>query len=204
MIYSGVDPVPFQRVAAPDRRSDRPVIGTVAVLEERKGHRFLLEAAALLKRRGHQLTYRFAGEGSQRGRLEEMVAKLGLQEEVVFVGFVSDPAAFLSTIDLFALPSLYEGLGVAVLEAMAASKPVIASRVGGLPELVEDRITGILVPPKDSEAFARAISELVSEKGLAREMGAKACKRIQDHFTLEKMAKRNEQYYYDLLRGPAR
>ncbi len=200
VIYSGVDPVQFRRIPAAEGKSGRPVIGTAGVLEERKGHRFLLEAAALLKRQGHQLTYRFAGEGSERGRLEEMVTKLGLQEEVVFVGFVLDIPAFLSTIDVFTFPSVQEGLGVAVIEAMAASRPVIASRVGGLRELVQDQVTGILVPPKDSQALAQAISQLVSQNAVAQKMGARAWERVQEHFTMEKMARRNEEYYYELSR----
>ncbi len=201
VIYSGVNPALFRRIPAPGGSPGRPVIGTVAVLEERKGHRFLLEAAALLKRQGHRLSYRFAGEGALRGRLEQIVAKLGLQEEVTFLGFVSDVPAFLSEIDIFVLPSIYEGLGVAVLEAMAASRPVIASRVGGLSELVEDQITGILIPPGDSLALARAISQLVSEIELAQKMGARGWERVQDTFTVEKMAKKNEEYYHELVYG---
>ncbi len=202
IIYSGVDPALFQPTAPVGERPGPLVIGTAAVLEERKGYAFLLEAAALLKSQGHRLAYRFAGEGSQRERLEKLVMKLGLKEEVFFAGFVSDVPAFLSTIDIFALPSVNEGLGVAVLEAMAAGRPVVASRVGGIPELVEDRITGVLVPPEDPQALAEAISQLASEKPLAQEMGAKGCKRVHERFTLEKMARRNEKYYYELLYGP--
>ncbi len=199
VIHSGVDVVRFRRAEPAPRQSDRPVIGTVAVLEERKGHRVLLEAAAILKGQGCRLAYRFAGEGSERRHLEEAVSKLGLQEEVAFLGFVSDIPAFLGAVDVFALPSIYEGLGVAVLEAMAAGKPVVASSVGGIPELVEDQITGILVPPKDAQALAKAIAQLVSRETAARKMGTRASERVQDHFTLEKMAKKNEEYYYELV-----
>ncbi|MBI4489223.1 MAG: glycosyltransferase family 4 protein, partial [Deltaproteobacteria bacterium] len=103
-------------------------------------------------------------------------------------------------IDIFILPSLYEGLGVAALEAMAAGKPVIASRVGGLPELVDDQVTGLLVPPKDSWALARSISQLLSQKGLVQEMGTRASERVQQHFTMEQMARKNEEFYYEILR----
>jgi glycosyltransferase involved in cell wall biosynthesis len=198
VIHSGIDPAPFER-ARVGRKSGPPVIGTVAVLEERKGHRFLLEAAALLKRQGHRLNYRFAGAGSERKRLENMAVELGLKEEVVFAGFVSDMPSFLSTIDVFVLPSIHEGLGVAVLEAMAAGKPVVATRVGGLPELVDDRVTGLLVPPKDSSALASAISHVISQSGLKQEMGAQAWKRVQRDFTAERMAERNEEFYYEIL-----
>lgn len=199
VIHSGIDPAPFREGHTSRVNSHLPVIGTMAVLEERKGQRFLLQAAALLKQRGHRLEYRFAGAGSEREQLREIAVGLGLGEEVSFVGFVSDAPAFLSTIDIFVLPSLYEGLGVAVLEAMAAGKPVVATRVGGIPELVHDQVTGFLVPPKDPEALAGAISRLVSQEGLLQEMGSKARERIQRCFTVEQMAKKNEDYYYELL-----
>jgi glycosyltransferase involved in cell wall biosynthesis len=203
VIYSGVDPAPFAEARKAVYGSEVPVIGTVAVLEERKGHRYLLEAAAHLKRQGHRLTYRFAGEGSRREELQGLVRELGLQEEVSFLGFVSDIPSFLASIDLLVLPSLYEGLGVSVLEAMAAGRAVVASRVGGLPELIEDSITGLLVPPKDSSALARAIAALVFQRSRMKEMGEKAWKRVEQNFTMERMAKQNEEYYYELLRGCA-
>ena len=204
VIHSGIDPELFASAWGERKRQGPPVIGTVAVLEERKGHRFLLEAAALLKQEGHRLLYRFAGDGSQREYLKETAIGLGLKEEIAFEGFVSEISNFLSAVDVFVLPSLYEGLGVAVLEAMAAGRPVVATRAGGLPELVEDRVTGFLVPPGDSGGLARAIAQLVSREGLAREMGLSARERVQRHFTVGRMAKKNEDYYYELLGDPKR
>lgn len=115
------------------------------------------------------------------------------------MGFVADIPDFLSRIDIFVLPSLYEGLGVAVLEAMAAAKPVVASRVGGLPELVADRETGFLVPPGDAAALADSIGRLVPEQILMDAMGERGRERVEQLFTLERMAARNEEFYYDLL-----
>lgn len=198
VIHSGIDPAPFQRGVEARAGSGEKVIGTVAVLEERKGHRFLLEAAALLKARGQRVRCRIAGEGSQREALEKMVRDLGLQEEVVFLGFVSDIPRFLSSVDIFVLPSVYEGLGIAILEAMAAGKPVVASRAGGIPELVTDQVTGLLVPPKDPLALAQAIARLLSQNGLVRLMGDKGRAEVFDHFTMEQMAKKNEDYYYEM------
>lgn len=198
VIHSGIDLAPFQKVQRASSNSNLPVIGTVAVMEERKGHRFLLEAAALLKQQGHQLSYRFAGDGSQRERLQKIALGLGLQQEVTFEGFVSDIPNFLSAIDILVLPSLYEGLGVAVLEAMAAGKAVIATRVGGLPELVHERVTGLLVPPSDPQALAQSIAQLVSLRHVVQRMGSKARERVQQYFTIEQMAKKNEDYYFEL------
>lgn len=199
VIHSGIDPAPFERQQAPRSDCSTVMVGTVAVLEERKGHRFLLEAAALLKRQGRRLRYRFAGAGSQRQRLQQMAAELGVQEDVEWAGFVGDVPGFLSGIDIFVLPSLYEGLGVAVLEAMAAARAVVATRVGGLPEIVEDKVTGLLVPGRDAPALAEAIATLAASENLRGQMGEKGRGRVRDCFTQEQMAKKNEDYYYELL-----
>jgi glycosyltransferase involved in cell wall biosynthesis len=199
VIYSGVDPEPFQALTAPSGDSSPLVIGTVAVLEERKGHRFLLEAASHLKRYGQKVRYRIAGDGAQKERLHELTRKLGLHEQVEFLGFVTDVPGFLSSIDIFVLPSLFEGLGVAVLEAMAAARPVVASDVGGLRELVADGESGLLVPPGVASSLAQALLTLIAEKNLIREMGKNGRARVREHFTMERMARQNEDYYYELL-----
>lgn len=199
-IPSGIDLARFNLVDSKKLTFREPlVIGSAAVLEARKGHEFLLEAAALLKADGVNLSYQIAGAGPLRQQLELQAAHLGLQEEVQFLGFVDNISKFLADIDILVMPSLYEGLGVAVLEAMAAGKPVIASRVGGLTESVADGITGILVPPANATALAQAIAKLVHARSLAREMGHQGRERIERHFTLEQMAAANEAYYYELL-----
>jgi glycosyltransferase involved in cell wall biosynthesis len=200
LIHSGIDPRPFEAAASDrDVHPDRIVVGMTAVMEERKGHRFLLEAARRLKVRGRQIGYRLAGEGSLRKSLEETTVQLGLKEDVQFLGFVSDIPAFLSNVDIVVLPSLFEGLGVSVLEAMAAGKAVIASRVGGLGELVIDGATGFLVAPRDVEALAGAISKLAGDSFMIRDMGQKGRERLKENFTMEQMAKKNEDHYYGLL-----
>jgi glycosyltransferase involved in cell wall biosynthesis len=200
LIYSGIDARLFESAANPPARPrERIVVGVAAVLEERKGHRFLLEASRRLKDRGCRIRYRFAGEGPLRKSLEETAARLGLQDDVEFLGFVADIPGFLAAVDIVALPSLFEGLGVSVLEAMAAGKAVIASRVGGLAELVIDSETGLLVAPRDVEGLANAIAKLAGDKVLIQELGRKGAERLQAHFTMERMAQSNEAYYYRLL-----
>jgi len=132
-----------------------------------------------------------------------MVQTLGLGEDVSFVGFVKDVPKFLSSVDVLVLPSLFEGLGVAALEGMAAGKPVVATRVGGLVESIVDGETGFLVPPRDGVALAAAIERLVEDRFLARAMGRKGAARVLSHFTIEQMARQNEAYYYALLDGTA-
>jgi glycosyltransferase involved in cell wall biosynthesis len=202
LIHSGIDLQKLQRRGRNTTLTrDGPVIGTAGVLEERKGHRYLLQAAAVLKRQGVRLKCRIAGEGALRGDLQRRALELGIGEDVEFVGFVGDIYEFLSTIDIFVLPSLYEGLGVVVLEAMGAGKPVVASRVGGIVDSVVDSTTGFLVVPGNDEALAGAIGKLIDDPALAEVMGARGAERVREKFTMEAMAEKNEAYYYDLLRA---
>ena len=199
LIRSGIDVGRFAP-AGNNAGADRVLtIGTLAVLQERKGHRFLLEAVAELKVRGVKPVCLLAGTGSERKELEEMAARLGLAEEVKFLGFVADTPAFLAGVDIFVLPSLAEGLGVAALEAMAAGKAVVASRVGGLTDVITDGLTGFLVPPRDSKALSDAIAKLIADPSRARAMGRSAAAHVRKHFTVERMAAGNEVYYYELL-----
>jgi glycosyltransferase involved in cell wall biosynthesis len=199
LIHSGIDVTQFATRICAGRSAQTPIIGCIAVLEQRKGHRFLLEALAWLKARGVKLRCVLAGEGPERPLLEKMAVRLGLHQEVVFSGFIDDTPAFLADVDVFVLPSLYEGLGVAALEAMAAGKPVVASEVGGLAELIKDGITGLLTPPRDVQALGAAIAKLVENPNLARALGQRASIHVREHFAVERMAARNEAYYYELL-----
>ena len=160
----------------------------------------MFEAAALLKARGLKVRYDIAGQGRRLAQLEAEVTRLGLCDQVRFLGFVNDTAEFLAGVDLLAMPSLYEGLGVAALEAMAAGRPVVASRVGGLAEAVLDGTTGLLVPPRNAVALADAIAKLASSQALAQAMGKQGRDRVCRDFSLENMAGQNESYYYDLVR----
>jgi len=203
-ISSGIDPDKFfTGIGIPAGADDFFVVGCLASLEERKGHRYLLEAAALLKSSGLKIRYEIAGDGPKRAELEAEVARLGLHDEVRFLGFVTNTVEYLAGVDLLTMPSLYEGLGVAALEAMAAGRAVIATRVGGLTESVIDGVTGFLVPPRDAAALARAIAELVRSRSLAQAMGSCGRERVRREFSLENMARQNESYYYELVGVPS-
>lgn len=199
MIPSGVAPAPYEHIPPPTGARAPFVVGTAAVLEQRKGIKFLLEAAAELKRRGRRLHYRIAGRGWEKNNLMNLARNLEVDGDIEFLGFVSDMPSFMASIDIFVLPSLFEGLGVAALEAMAAARPVVASAVGGLKDVVVDGDTGLLVPRGDSGSLARALDELVQSPGLVRSMGEKGRARLREHFTMERMARANEDFYYDLL-----
>jgi glycosyltransferase involved in cell wall biosynthesis len=148
---------------------DAVAVVVLGALVRRKGHAVLLAAAARL---GDAAAVRwvFCGAGEERTALEAAAAPLG--DRVVFAGFRDDVGACLAAADVVALPSLQEGLGVAALEAMAAGRPVVASRVGGLAEAVADGETGLLVPPGDAAALATALGRLVAEPALRERLGA--------------------------------
>lgn len=174
-----------------------PLVCVTATLAECKGVRYLIEAAAILKSNGNPVHLIIAGDGDQRANLEQLTRDLGVSAS--FIGFCPDMPPILASIDVFAMPSLSEGLGVAVLEAMAAGKPVVASAVGGLKESVVDGVTGFSIPPRDSQALADGIAKLVSNPTLAAEFGSAGRARARAEYSLEYMARSNEALYYELV-----
>ncbi|HEX9454004.1 MAG TPA: glycosyltransferase family 4 protein [Candidatus Binatia bacterium] len=200
LIPSGIEPKLFASLPPSRLHGDgETVFGSVGVLETRKGHRLAIEALAALKLKGIKVRYRLAGDGNLRQELERQALQLGVSDQVSFAGSISDTSTFLGEIDIFVMPSLFEGLGVAALEAMAAAKPVIASRVGGLAETVVDGETGLLFPAADVSALAAAMATLAGDSQRALALGIKARQRVLQHYTLEQMARRNESLYYELL-----
>ena len=158
------------------------VVGVAASLIARKGHRFLLEALARLQQSVGPIHAVFAGEGELESELRAQVAALNLTERVHFLGFRRDIAQVICALDVFVLPSLKEGLSIAVMEAMALQKPVICSRIAGLPEVVRDGQTGILVPPGDADALQGALEQLFGDADLRRELGENARRFLEENF----------------------
>jgi glycosyltransferase involved in cell wall biosynthesis len=194
LVPSGVEPERFAvsaaaRAAARARfalTDDRFVLAVVGALEARKGHDVLLDALATLA--DPAVVVVAAGEGGAHAALAARVRTLGLDATVRFLGRVDDVTSVLAAADVLVMPSRQEGLGVAALEAMAAGLPVIASRVGGLPEAVVDGETGLLVPPADAPALAAAIAWLAADRALARRLGAAGRERVRARFTMAGMA----------------
>jgi glycosyltransferase involved in cell wall biosynthesis len=206
LISSGADIERFEgAVADPDLRArlgiapSTPIVCAAATLAERKGIRYLIEAAALLKGKGTPVHLLIAGDGEQRAELEGLARDLSVASS--FLGFYPDMPALLASADVFVMPSLSEGLGVGVLEAMAAGKPVVASAVGGLKESVIDGATGFSIPPADPEALAEAIEKLVSNPALAAQLGSAGRARARENYSLENMARGNEALYYELVQS---
>jgi glycosyltransferase involved in cell wall biosynthesis len=206
VVYNAVDPERFAVAASPDPREQlggsegRPLVLTAARLDPQKGHPALLEAAT----RVPEAIFVLAGEGPRRERLEELAGELGIADRVRFLGRREDVPRLLAACDVFALPSLYEGSSLAVLEAMASGTPVVGSAVGGTDELIEDGRTGLLVPPGDPGALAAALRRLLANPELRTELAARARERVERDLTRERMAARVTAVYRELLgEGPA-
>lgn len=176
-------------------RADRPLALTVARLHEQKGLEYLMQAAA----RCPDVIFAIAGEGPQRQLLEQMRLQLGLEDRVVLLGHRTDIPELLAACDLFVLPSINEGLPVSVLEAMASGKPVVATDIPGTREAVVSGRTGILVPPRDADAVASAISSIVRDQGLAMRMGEAGRSQVIDNFSVATMIDQVDRLYQELL-----
>jgi len=171
------------------------VIGIVSRLVSRKGHIYLLEAIKTIKTKYSNIKLLFVGDGSFRDELVRLTHSYLLEKDVIFLRFREDIPQLLSIMDIVAQPSLEEGFGITIIEAMAMSKPVVGSKVGGIPEIIEDGITGILVPPADVEALASAIADLIECPEKRREFGIAGRVRVEKKFTVEKMIKNYEKVY---------
>ena len=174
---------------------DRAVVLVPARLNEQKGHSFLLRAAAQLP----EAVFVLAGDGPIRDTLEAQAAELGVERRIRFLGYRSDIPQLLAASDLVALPSLYEGSSVAILEAMAAGRAVVASAIGGTDELIEDGKTGILVPPGEVDPLAAALRRLLDDPELRRSIADAARRRVERDFNAAAMAGRVEKVYDRLL-----
>lgn len=184
---------------------DQPVVGVVGRLSPEKGHTYFVEAMAEIVRSLPRAVGLIVGDGPQEGRLRAQTAALGLENVVRFAGYRRDMDRIYSAIDALVLPSIQEGLPNVVLEAMASGRPVVASRVGGVPEVVDDGATGSLVPPGDSHALAQAIVSLLEDPARREAMGAAARQRIEHAFSARSRAERILSLYRAVLheRGPA-
>jgi glycosyltransferase involved in cell wall biosynthesis len=178
---------------------DAPVVGTVCELRPQKALEVLVEAADLLRERVPGLRVLIVGDGPERERLEELVRRRGLDSVVTFPGLRRDVSDLLAAFDLCVCCSDYEGSPLAVMEYMAAGKPVVATRVGGVPDLVEDGVNGLLVGPRDPVALAEAVAELLVDPVRRQEMGERGRQRQRREFDLDATVRRLEDLYEALV-----
>ena len=171
------------------------VIGTVARLHPSKGHEDLLRAFALVRKRYPDAVLWIIGDGERRAALEKETRRLGISDQVRMPGSRNDISDILPAIDLFALPSHWEGMPNALMEAMAAGRPVVASNIDGIRELVVHGETGWLTPPGASDSLAQTMIEALADPEGAAQVGQRAKARMQKEFSIERMADAYEQLY---------
>jgi glycosyltransferase involved in cell wall biosynthesis len=186
--------------------SDAFVVGSVGRLVPQKGYDTLLAAIPAVLAECPRARFVLVGAGAQREALVEQARALGVADALTLTGARPDVAELLRTFDLFVSPSRYEGLPTVVLEAIASGAPVVATRVSGNSELIEDGVSGLLVPPEDPPALAQAILRMANGAAPAAEMAARALERAQASYSLDSVAARYADFYESLMgeRGTAR
>lgn len=175
-------------------------VGIIANLDKVKCHRILLSAIPQILKEEAKTRFLFVGDGKEKGYLQRMVRRLKIEDNVVFLGLQEQVTGIISICDLIVLPSLFESRPLIIMEAMALGKPIVATRVGGISELVEDEKTGLLVPPRNSEKLAEAILRLLKNKELSLEMGGRGQVKVQELFSLKNMVKETEKTYLELVK----
>ena len=172
-----------------------PIVGAVAALTHEKGHKHFIDAAALVIRDVPDARFVILGEGELRPTLERQVKELRLEKHVLLPGFRADVLSFIKSFDVFVMSSLAEGLGTSLLDAMALSKPAVATDTGGIPEVVSHGETGLLVPPRDHRAMAAAIVELLRDQQRRERMGAAGFERVNRVFSADVMVEKTLALY---------
>jgi glycosyltransferase involved in cell wall biosynthesis len=202
-IDAGPRPAPSDRAAARRRLGlspDHLVVGTIARLNPVKDLGTLIRAFADFRRIAENATLVIIGDGEERAQLESAVRDAALADDVLFLGERDDARALLPAFDVFANSSISEGVSLTILEAMAAELPVVATRVGGTPEVIEDGLTGLLVPARNPQALARALAHLSRGVDARRTLGARARTAVEQRFTIDRMVEHYAQVYRRLAR----
>lgn len=206
-VYHGIEP-PLTRDLERDGArirselgitTDDFLVGNVGRLAPQKGQRHLVAAMPRLLERVPRAHAVIAGGGDLEGYLRDLAAELGVTDRVHVLGPRRDVPALMHAMDVFAMPSIWEGFGLVLLEAMAAGRPIVASRVATIPEVVADGETGILVPAGDADAMADAIADLAGDPARARRLGEAGRERLRRNFSLEKMVGDTELLYRELV-----
>ncbi len=202
VVHCGVDVRRFVPVTHGAER--RPIlVACVGRLVSEKGQRLLIEAAAAIRNAGADIELKFAGDGPERASLEGLAAELGIAPHVEFLGALAHTAVdeLLRRSDIFCLPSFAEGVPIVLMEAMAMELPVIASRVAGIPELIDDRVSGRLVAPGSLSDLTDVLSQLVRDPGERQRLGKAARRQVVSKFELRANASRLRRVYEELLKA---
>ncbi len=205
VVYSGIDTEKFDSISNTQYLYEEfnlskysPIIGTIAHLTDHKGHKYLLNAVPEVLKIFPNVVFLIIGEGELEEALKKQVKELDITKNVIFTGFRKDIGELLSTMDLFVLPSHLEGLCTSLMDAMLMKLPIVATTAGGIPEVVVDKETGILVSPKDSKGLADSIIQLLSNKEEAKKMGERGLERVKTVFNVFRMVEGTEIVYMSL------
>ncbi len=207
VIYNGFD---IDSIPAGDRTRTRrslgipedvQVIGAIGRNEDQKGHRFLIEALSLIKDSHPKAMVLLIGDGKLHGVLKDYAQKMGVASRMIFAGLRKDIPDVLAAMDIYAMPSLWEGFGNALIEAMVASRPVVATSIGPFQEILTDGTDALLVPVKDSQALASAIVRLLDDPALAQALGRAARQRVIDRFGIKNTVAQQMELYASILNG---
>jgi glycosyltransferase involved in cell wall biosynthesis len=197
VLENGVDLERFLDIALPGESALR--VGAVANLRHIKGLDVLVAAAAMVTREFPEATFHVAGEGPERATLQSAIRELGIAPRFHLHGAVADIPGFLAGLDVAVLPSRAEGMSNAVLEYMAAGRPLVATAVGATPEVIRDGVDGLLVPPGDAPTLANAIARLLRDRPLARKLAVSARRRASEQYSRAAMVRRFEEFYTGLI-----
>ncbi len=203
-IYYGLQDLPTYSETSTVRSElgipgDTVVVGIIARLVKQKGHKYLIDAFCRAREKNSDILLLIVGDGDLKNELLQQVKEKGLEEAVVFTGYREDTVRMLSVIDVFVHPSLWEGFGLSILEAMAKGKAVIATKLSAIPELVIDGETGILVPSEETDILSKKIFELAENRELRSCLGRKGRERWKKMFSVDKMINETEKFYDELL-----
>lgn len=208
VVPSGIDPHTLNRADPASLMEEfrldpeSPRVGCVAHFGWHKGQEVLVRAASLVRREVPKARFFFVGKGEYKEKCEALAAKLNLERSVIFTGFREDVPNFLALFNLFVMPSLMEGLCTSILDALALERPVVASAVGGIPEIIDHGVTGLLVPPGDPIPLAEAIVRLLKNPQEGESLAKKGREKVLSKFTHNAMVEGTLQVYRSLLEDP--
>jgi len=205
IIHNGIDLSRFDLIEPTLRlelglSNDTTIIGVVARIVGEKGYEYILKAMPKVLELHPSALLVIVGDGPLKAQMQELAGKLGIYENTIFLGYRRDVEKLVADFDLFVLPSINEGLGLSLLEAMALGKPVIATEVGGIPEVIKNGKNGLLIPPGDEKALAMAILKILSSKDFSRKLGQVAKETVYEKFSAISMAQKTVELYDDILR----
>jgi glycosyltransferase involved in cell wall biosynthesis len=177
-----------------------PIVGAIGRMVWQKGFEFLIKAIPDIVGVTPNARFLLVGDGPLRPDLENLARKLNVYDRIIFTGFRSDIPDLLSTMDVLAVPSLLEGFPMITLEAMALATPVVATQINGITEQIVDGKEGVLIPPRNTDALASAVKQLITDRELSARLGTAARKRVESSFSVEKMVRETEKVYSSLLK----